>query len=74
MKKKTKRETKAYEDCKQSYTTSVTYDCPVRGKVTQIVTVNKYPSNPTPDNTFTDPLVSELLDELNENGYHEIET
>jgi hypothetical protein len=58
------------------YETTITYTCPKRGKVTETVKVKKYKAQVAPENKPTDPIIGalfnqELLDEFEENGFHE---
>lgn len=54
---------------------TVTFNCPVRGKVSQEVEVKVYKSEPIPEDRQVDPDVAELLSgelqELEEAGFHE---
>jgi hypothetical protein len=49
----------------------MSYECPVRGQVTQRVVVKRYKPQDKPTPTTIDPLVSDLLRELEESGFHE---
>ena len=40
----TKSKKKRIPAIKETYQTTITYECPVRGMVTEIIKVNKYPS------------------------------
>ena len=48
-------------EIEKTYTTSVTYTCPKRGKITEIVTVVKYKGQKAPENKPVDSLISELI-------------
>lgn len=48
-------------EIEKTYTTSVTYTCPKRGKITEIVTVVKYKAQKAPENKPVDSLLSELI-------------
>ena len=63
-------------DIESYYETTITYTCPKRGKVTEKVKIKKYKAQEAPENKPTDPIIGalfnqELLDEFEDNGFHE---
>lgn len=56
----------------ETFTTTMKYVCPIRGEVEQIVSVKRYPKQSVPETIGQDTLLSDLLDELDENGFHEV--
>ena len=59
-----KKEKKGGPEVENTYTTTITYNCPVRGKVTQVVKVNRFTGQKAPENTLEASEVSELLDSV----------
>jgi len=68
---------KETREIESTYKTTVTYTCPKRGKITEIVTVVKYKAQKAPEDKPTDALLSELIgsdtfSDLEDAGFHEV--
>jgi len=68
----------ASREIEGTYTTTITYTCPKRGKITEIVKVTKFKGQKAPEDKPTDSLLSELIgseafSDLEDAGFHEVE-
>jgi hypothetical protein len=68
---------KETREIESTYSTTITYLCPKRGKITEIVKVVKYRAQKVPENKPVDSLLSELIgseifNDLEEAGFHEV--